>query len=82
MPDKSENSFNSNIRKKYIDRILSSKNTLISELTDEFGNEYEGLLNERFDKIKFVFFTSLRSFIRYLSNKYSYLVASKTVEFI
>lgn len=82
MPDKSENSFNSNIRKKYIDRILSSKNTLISELTDEFGNEYEGLLNERFDKIKFVFFTSLRSFKRYLRNKYSYLVASKTVEFI
>lgn len=55
---------------------------MISELTDEFGSECEELLNERLDKINFIFFTSLRNFKRYLRNKYSYLVASKTVEFI
>ncbi|UKI57632.1 MAG: hypothetical protein L6V81_10050 [Clostridium sp.] len=33
-------------------------------------------------KLNLYFFTSLRSFKRYLRNKYSYLVASKTVEFI
>ena len=55
---------------------------LISELTDEFGSEYEGLLNERFDKIKFVFFASLANYKRYLRKRYSYLAANKIVEFI
>ena len=58
---------NSLLEKKYINKILSNKNVLISELTDEFGSEYEGLLNERFDKIKFVFFASLTNYKRYFS---------------
>ena len=36
---------NSLLEKKYINKILSNKNVLISELTDEFGSEYEVLLN-------------------------------------
>lgn len=67
---------------KYINKILSNKKVLISELVDEFGSEYEEVLNERFDKIKFVFFVSLKSYERYLRNKYSYLAANKIVEFI
>ena len=73
---------NSLLEKKYINKILSNKNVLISELTDEFGSEYEGLLNERFDKIKFVFFASLTNYKRYLRKRYSYLAANKIVEFI
>ena len=73
---------NSLLEKKYINKILANKQLLISELTDEFGIQYEGLLNERFDKIKFVFFTSLKNMRKYLRSKYSYIAANKIVEFI
>ena len=73
---------NQMIERKYINKILSNKKVLISELTDEFGSEYEGLLNERFDKIKFIFFASLTNYKRYLRKRYSYLAANKIVEFI
>lgn len=73
---------NALLKKIYINKILSNKNVLISELTDEFGSEYEGLLNERFDKIKFIFFASLTNYKRYLRKRYSYLAANKIVEFI
>ena len=70
------------LEKKYINKILANKKLLISELTDEFGIQYEGLLNERFDKIKFIFFVSLKNFRKYLIKKYSYLAANKIIEFI
>ena len=73
---------NSLLEKKYINKILANKQLLISELTDEFGIQYEGLLNERFDKIKFVFFASLINMRIYLIKKYSYIAANKIVEFI
>ncbi len=73
---------NSLLEKKYINKILANKRLLISELTDEFGIQCEGLLNERFDKIKFIFFVSLKNMRKYLRNKYSYLAANKIVKFI
>ena len=73
---------NSLLEKKYINKILANKQLLISELTDEFGIQYEGLLNERCDKIKFVFFASLINMRIYLIKKYSYIAANKIVEFI
>ena len=73
---------NTLLEKKYINKILANKELLISELVDEFGEQYRPLLNERFDKIKFVFFTSLRNMRKYLMNKYSYIAANKIVEFI
>lgn len=68
--------------KKYINKIQANKEVLISELTDEFGIQYKELLNERFDKIKFVFFVSLENLKSYLKNKYSYFAVNKIVEFI
>lgn len=68
--------------KKYINRILVKKQLLISELTDEFGIQYERILNKRFDKIKFIFFVSLKDLRKYLRNRFSYLAANKIVEFI
>ena len=73
---------NSMFAKKYISQILSNKSVLISELTEEFGNEYEEVLKERFDKIKFIFFSGLKNYKKYLIKKYSYLVANKITEFI
>lgn len=60
---------NSMFAKKYISQILSNKSVLISELTEEFGNEYEEVLKERFDKIKFIFFSGLKNYKKYLIKK-------------
>ena len=68
--------------KNFIKKIIAHKQLLISELTDEFGSQYEELLSERFDKIKFIFFVSPQNFRTYLIKKYSYLAAHKIVEFI
>ena len=58
---------NSLIEKKYISKIKANKDLLISELTDEFGIQYKELLEERFDKINFIFFVSIENFANYIS---------------
>ena len=42
------------LENNYINKILAHKKLLISELTNEFGIQYEKILNERFDKIGFI----------------------------
>ena len=71
-----------NTGNNYINKILAHKDLLISELTDEFGKEYEDLLRERFDKIEFIFFVSIYDFSTYVRRKYSELAASKVVDHI
>ncbi len=73
---------NSFIERKYLDKIRANRDMLISELTDEFGIEYKELLEERFDKIRFIFFASIANLNRYITKKYSYYVAKKILRYL
>ena len=66
----------------FIDKIKANKQVLIQELVDEFGNEWEELLNSRFDKIKFIVFVNLPDLKKELKKKYSKNKATKVKEFI
>lgn len=69
-------------KRDYYREILEKKDILINELVEEFGEKVRPLLEERFAKIKWLFFVGIPNLQREINQKYSENAATTTLDFI
>lgn len=69
-------------KRDYYREVLEKKDILINELVEEFGEEERPLLENRFAKIKWLFFIGIPNLQREINQKYSENAASITLDFI